>query len=392
MFPQLTPEMQHHETRVRQALRDAIRAGNGWIAFDDYLRIVQYAPGLGYYSAGSRKIGVAGDFVTAPELSPLFGRCMARQCAQVLELSADDRGDLGDVLELGAGSGALAASLLQTLQQFDRLPKHYFILEVSAELRERQRQRLMQLPGALYERVQWLQSLPANPICGVFVANEVIDALPFKRFVLADAAVTERGVSLSAKGELTQADRAASASFRAQIARLDGGSLDLWPEGYCSEICPMVEPWIAGLGASLERGAVLLIDYGCTRRDYYHPQRLQGTLRCHFRHRAHEDALLYPGLQDISAWVDFTRVAEGADAAQLDVAGYCTQAAFLLATGIEADLAAETQTLEHARLAAQARMLLLPGEMGETFKVMALTRGLDAPLLGFAHQDLRDSL
>jgi SAM-dependent MidA family methyltransferase len=389
MTPELTPQMRDHEAQVLQVLHESIRTGNGWIAFDDYLRIVQYAPGLGYYSAGSHKIGAAGDFVTAPELSPLFGRCVARQCAQLLELCA---GDVGDVLELGAGTGALAASLLPALKQFGQLPEHYFILEVSADLRERQRQRLMQLPRALYERVQWLESLPATPICGVLVANEVLDALPFKRFVIADGAALERGVSLSAELALSQSDRAAHPSLREEIARLGGGSLELWPDGYCSEVCPMIEPWIAGLSASLARGAMLLIDYGYTRRDYYHPQRLRGTLRCHFRHRAHEDALRYPGLQDISAWVDFTRVAEGADAAQLDVAGFCTQTAFLLANGIEQDLAAVTDTLEHARLAGQARMLLLPGEMGEAFKVMALTRGLDAPLRGFVHQDLRDSL
>jgi SAM-dependent MidA family methyltransferase len=374
--------MRSHEARVRQALYETIRAGNGWIPFDDYLRIVQYAPGLGYYSAGSHKIGPEGDFITAPELSPLFGRCMAQQCAQVLELCG------GDV-----GSGALAATLLQSLRDLNRLPEHYLILEVSADLRERQRQRLMRLPGELYERVQWLDSLPNPPIHGVFLANEVIDALPFKRFVIAETgAVLERGVALSDDLMLTESDRAAGDSLRAEIMRVGGGSVDELPAGYCSELCLMVGPWIAGLAASFARGAMLLIDYGYRRRDYYHPQRWQGTLRCHFQHRAHDDALLYPGLQDISAWVDFTRVAEGADAAGLAVAGFCTQTAFLLATGIERELAGQTNALEHARLASQARVLLLPGEMGEAFKVMALTRGLEEPLCGFVHQDLRGSL
>jgi SAM-dependent MidA family methyltransferase len=387
MLPEPTPQMRSHEARVRQALYETIRAANGWVPFDDYLRIVQYAPGLGYYSAGSHKIGVEGDFTTAPELSPLFGRCVAQQSAQVLERCG------GDVLELGAGSGVLAASLLQSLQDLERLPEHYFILEISADLRERQRRRLMRLPHGLYERVRWLDSLPNPPIRGLFIANEVIDALPFKRFAIAETgAVLERGVAVSDELILREGDRAAGDSLRSEVMRVGGASVHEWPAGYSSEVCLMVGPWIASLATSLARGAMLLIDYGYTRREYYHPQRWRGTLRCHFQHRAHDDALLYPGLQDISAWVDFTRVAEGADAAGLEVAGFCTQTAFLLANGIEQALAAERDPLEHAKLASQARVLLLPGEMGEAFKVMALTRGLTEPLHGFVHQDLRGSL
>jgi SAM-dependent MidA family methyltransferase len=202
----------------------------------------------------------------------------------------------------------------------------------------------------------------------------------------------ERGVSLSASGQLMESDRAASAPLRQELERIASGLPQGWPAAFCSEACLLIEPWIAALSAALTRGAMLLVDYGCSRREYYHPQRLEGTLRCHFRHRAHENALLYPGLQDISAWVEFTRVAEAASDANLEVSGYCTQSAFLLANGIEQDLAAVEQPLEHARLAGQARLLLLPGEMGETFKVMALTRALPGPLRGFAYQDLRGSL
>jgi SAM-dependent MidA family methyltransferase len=386
MFPALSPEMAHHCEQVTQALHRAIEAGEGWLAFDDYLRIVQYAPGLGYYSAGSEKFGSAGDFVTAPELSGLFGRCVARQCAQILHTG-------GDVLELGAGSGTLAASLLSSLQEQECLPRHYYILEVSADLRARQQQRLDDLPPELRQRIQWLDTLPASPIVGVVVANEVADALPFKRFVVHSDAVFERGIALSGEKQLAVADRAADPTLRAEIERVmpqAPGEQTL--DEYESELCVMTEAWIASLGGALARGALLLIDYGCSRRDYFHPQRTRGTMRCHFRHRAHDDALLYPGLQDISAWVDFTRVAEGASAADLQVSGYCTQTAFLLANGIEQELANVTQPLEHAKLAAQARVLLLPGEMGENFKVMALTRELEAPLRGFAYQDLRDSL
>ncbi|MFI4869851.1 MAG: class I SAM-dependent methyltransferase [Steroidobacterales bacterium] len=406
ILPPLRPDEARQAAAVLQAVRDAIATRGGWLAFDDYLRIVLYAPGLGYYSGGSEKFGRSGDFVTAPEVSGLFGRCVARQCAEVLQLTG------GDVLELGAGTGTLAAGVLATLCELGSLPQNYYILEISADLRARGQQRLSSLPEALRARVRWLDALPAEPIAGVILANEVADALPFKRFVIAAGEPLERGLTLSARGELFEAVRSADAPLRAEIGRVAGslpppaswpwpsssaapaGSSASWPwpDGYASELCPMLGPWIGAIGAALGRGAALIIDYGLGRPEYYHPQRSGGTLRCHFRHRAHEDPLRNPGLQDITAWVDFTRVAEAADAAALAVAGYCTQAAFLLANGIEADLAASEATLEHARLASQARQLLLPGEMGETFKVMALTRALDAPLRGFEYQDLRRSL
>jgi SAM-dependent MidA family methyltransferase len=387
ILPPLRPDEVDQSERVLQALHAAIDARGGWLAFDDYLRTVLYAPGLGYYSAGSGKFGRSGDFITAPELSGLFGRCVARQCAQILPIAG------GQILELGAGSGVLACDLLTTLTQLDALPERYDILEVSAELRARQQRRLDTLPPALRTRVRWLDTLPAAPISGVILANEVADALPFKRFVIAAEGISERGVAW-ARGGLIEADRPADANFSAAVHRIAGslGEPSTWPIGYRSELCPLLGPWIAGIASALARGALLLFDYGLARHEYYHPQRTEGTLRCHFRHRAHDDALRYPGLQDISAWVDFTAVAEAGCDAGLTVHGYCSQAAFLLACGIEADLGAADGALERARLAAQARQLLLPGEMGETFKVMALTRGLDQELAGFAHQDLRRSL
>jgi len=390
-LPPLQAEEQQHSERVLQAVRAALAAHGGWLAFDDYLRIVLYAPGLGYYSAGSAIFGASGDFVTAPELSVLFSRCVARQCMQVLQQTG------GDILELGGGSGALAAGVLTTLQEQGLLPEHYYLLEVSAALRQRQQQRIGALPAALRSRVQWLESMPGAPISGVILANEVADALPFKRFVTHAEALLERGVALSAHGQLIDADRAAQPALQAQVAQLVA-SLGRhsapwpWPSGYQSELCPLLAPWIAAIAAALGRGAALLLDYGLARSEYYHPQRGGGTLRCHFRHRAHEQPLLYPGLQDISAWVDFTRVAEAAVDAGLSIAGYCSQAAFLLGTGIEADLADSATALERARLASEARQLLLPEAMGESFKVMALTREPDAALRGFQYQDLRGSL
>jgi len=385
-LPPLQPEQAQHGAAVLQAVRESIAAHGGWLAFDDYLRLVLYAPGLGYYSAGSAKFGSGGDFVTAPELSGLFGRCLAQQCAQVLQLTG------GDLLELGAGTGALAAAVLPALQELAQLPDHYYILEVSADLRRRQQQRLAALPEGLRTRVQWLDALPASPIDGMILANEVADALPFKRFVIAGDAVLERGVALSAQHELIDADRPADAALRAAVAGIAESLAEPLPDGYQSELCPLLQPWIGALGAALGRGVLLLIDYGLSRREYYHPQRSDGTLRCHFRQRAHDRPLLYPGLQDISAWVDFTRVAEAAVDAALEVAGYCTQAAFLLATGIEEQVASSAATVERVRRASEARTLLLPEAMGENFKVMALTRGIDAMLRGFTYQDLRRSL
>jgi SAM-dependent MidA family methyltransferase len=383
MLPVLTPEQAAHAERVMRALHERLAANSGWLAFDDYLRLVLYAPGLGYYSAGSTKFGADGDFVTAPELSALFGRCLAAQCAPLLHAVGG-----GDLLELGAGTGRLAMDLLQRLSELDQLPDRYLILEVSADLRERQRRTLQALPDALRSRVVWLDALPATPLVGVVLANEVADALPFQRFVVEAGRLYERGVGLSDDG-LIDVDIPAGPALASELARIAPGA---WPSRYMSELCPIVEPWVASLAAVLARGAVLLIDYGLPRHEYYHPQRDHGTLRCHFRHRAHDQPLLYPGLQDITAWVDFTRVAEAAVEAGLEVAGYCTQAAFLLSTGIEAQVAAAAETRSLARLASQARALLLPGEMGEHFKVMALTRDLDLPLRGFALQDLRRTL
>ncbi len=415
ILPPLEPGQAQQAAAVLRAVRAAIAEQGGWLSFEDYLRLVLYAPGLGYYSAGSAKLGRAGDFITAPELSELFGRALARQCAEVLQQIG------GDILELGAGSGALAATVLQTLQQLGALPDRYFILEVSAQLAARARARLARLPAELRERVRWLSALPQTPITGICLANEVADALPFRLFAVRADGFAERGVALdtsalpdgtwpdgtlpdgtspddtSPDGGLVLADRPADAGLTQELRRiatdLAAREMPGWPLGYQSELCGLLGPWIASLAAALSRGALLLIDYGLARHEYYARERSRGTLRCHFRHRAHDDPLRYPGLQDITAWVDFTRVAEAGTDAQLQLAGYCTQAAFLLANGIEADVADAADTVQRARLASEARQLLLPGEMGEHFKVMALTRGLgEAPLRGFSLQDLRRML
>ena len=375
------------------------------------MELALYAPGLGYYSAGSAKIGSSGDFVTAPEISDLFSRCVARQCAQVLSVTG------GEILELGAGTGRMAAAVLESLAATGVLPERYSILEVSADLAERQRERLGSLPASLRERVVWLDRLPERPVRGVVLANEVLDALPCQRFVVGAGGHPSGVEHAGAGGDDLASSRSAiekpvvrelgvavhDDSFVERAGSPDGALATACesllkelpqplPPGYTSEVCLRLEPWIASVGACLERGLLLLFDYGLPRSHYYHPQRVSGTLQCHFKQLAHDDPYINVGVQDITAWVDFTRVAEAGVAAGLDVTGFCTQAGFLLATGIESFVAEAVGAVEGARRAGEARRLLMPGEMGEAFKAMALTRDYDAALEGFALQDLRHSL
>lgn len=389
ILPSLTPEEQQQSLAVSELIRGQMEAAGGVLSFESFMEAALYTPGLGYYSAGAAKIGVGGDFVTAPEVSDLFGRCVARQCAQVLSPAG------GEILEIGAGTGRLAATVLQALADDGVLPERYAILEVSADLASRQRAHLQKLPAALRDRVVWLDRLPETPLCGVIVANEVLDALPFSRISLRDGVLHELGVACaggSDSGAFVEREQQPSAALAQAWSTLLAELPMPLPEGYRSEVCLRIEPWIAGVGACLESGVFLLFDYGLPRAHYYHPERVDGTLRCHFKQRAHGDPFVNVGVQDITAWVDFTRVAEAAVAANLDVLGFVTQAAFLLATGIE-DMAAQAGTiLERVQRAGEARKLLLPGEMGEAFKVMALGKNHESPLTGFSLQDLRRSL
>lgn len=381
-LPPLSPEEAQHCAAATAAIREQMLAAGGWLSFARFMELALYQPGLGYYSAGSLKIGAGGDFVTAPEVSGLFSRCVARQCADVLAAAG------GEILELGAGTGRMACCILETLDEIGALPERYAILEVSADLAERQQARVRQLPQHLRDRVVWLQHIPPQPMRGVVLANEVLDALPFERFVLRDGTVHARGVA--ADGESFVWRDAADPFAAAQALVNDLPTPP--PEGYVGEICLNTDPWLASVAGCLSQGLILLFDYGLPRAHYYHPQRMDGTLRCHFKQRAHDDPFINIGVQDITAWVDFTRIAEAAVSADLDVAGFATQAAFLLGCGIEALTAAASDATNQARLAGEARRLLLPGEMGEAFKVMALTRDLDLTLRGFTYQDLRTSL
>jgi SAM-dependent MidA family methyltransferase len=386
MLPALSAEEASHSQALAGVIRQQLQGCGGWLSFERFMELALYAPGLGYYSAGSRKIGAGGDFVTAPQMSDLFSRCLARACAEVLARTG------GQILELGAGTGRMAAALLRELAAGGVLPERYAILEVSADLAARQRALLAELPQHLRERIVWLERLPERPLQGVVLANEVADALPCRRFVVRGGVVRELGVGLTAAGEFQGSEAPADASLAAACAGLIEDLGAPLPEGYTSEVCLRVQPWIATLAECLGQGALLVFDYGLPQRHYYHPQRSAGTLRCHFKQRAHDDPYINVGVQDITAWVDFTRVAQAGTAAGMSLAGFATQAAFLLASGLEEFVAAARDDLERARLSGEARRLVMPEEMGEAFKVMALTRELGQPLSGFALQDLRDLL
>ncbi len=338
-----------------------------------------YTPAMGYYSGGAHKLGAAGDFVTAPELGPLFAQTLAAQVAEICALSERH------IIEVGAGSGRLAADLLCELAARDTLPETYAILEVSGELRARQQARLRAVASQLPTRVCWLERLPEK-FSGVVLANEVLDAMPVHLVVWQADDIAERGVSL-ADGRFVWRDRPASGRLR-QRAQAIAAECPL-PPGYVSEVALLAGDWLAEWARRLSHGALLLIDYGFPRQEYYHAQRATGTLMCHYRHRAHDDPFYLPGLQDITAHVDFTALVEAGSAAGLDLLGYTTQASFVLACGL-LDILARTpmgDALRYLPLANAAQKLISPAEMGELFKVMVLGRGIAQPLLGFRRGD-----
>jgi SAM-dependent MidA family methyltransferase/cbb3-type cytochrome oxidase subunit 3 len=369
----LPDEVSQEMSRRLTALVRAEIAAQGPMTFARYMELALYAPTLGYYRSGTQKFGEYGDFITAPEWSPLFSQCLARQCRQVLQDIPQ-----GDILEFGAGSGVMARVILQNLAQMNALPEHYYILELSAELKQRQRLELERHAPALLSRVTWLTQLPQEKFRGIMLANEVIDAMPVHRFGywqgLKEYYVVDRSGELGwALGPLS------NAALKTQLAHLEAAFVD----GYSSEINALLPGWIASLDAALEQGVILLIDYGMTRREYYHPDRGCGTILCHYRHRAHANPFWWPGLQDITAQVDFTAVAEAAIAGDLAVYGYTHQAAFLLNCGITDFMNNDVSARERLVLSRQIQRLTLPGDMGEAFKAMALTKNYETDLLGF---------
>lgn len=386
-LPAPSQEAAAHSARLAGVIRTEIE-NRGPMGFDRFMSLALYAPGLGYYSTGRARFGAEGDFVTAPAISPLFGRCLARQCAQVLGATG------GGIFELGAGDGSLAVQVLGELEALDALPGRYVIFEPSAGLRERQRQRIERDAPRHRERVAWLEQPPQEPFRGVVLANEVVDALPVRRFRWAPDGTEELCVRAEGRG-FAWARRPAEAELAEAVGRLREAAGAGWPAGFQSEWLPRLGEWLYSVTHALEAGAALVIDYGYPRHEYYHPQRTDGTLVCHYRHRAHDDPFLFVGLQDVTAFVDFTALAEAADHAGLEVAGYTSQGAFLLSLGLTEMLEAEAGdgTARAARRIADARRLIMPGDMGDRFQVMALTRGTGlGALAGFAERDMREQL
>jgi len=379
-----------HSAQLGELIINEIEQQGGKIPFIRYMELVLHAPGLGYYSAGAHKIGAAGDFITAPEISPLFSQCVARQCQQVLHEIGG-----GDVLEVGAGSGTMACEILRHLEKLDCLPAHYYILDLSADLRDRQRTHLQRELPQLIDRIIWLDTLPEH-FKGVVLANELLDAMPVHLVRFDPNQPTERYVGWDGE-RLTWCDGPLS------DVRLEGAAdqifqscgKDEFDEEYVSEINLAAADWVRSIAAILEQGLVLLIDYGFPQREYYIPERKEGTVMCHYRHQAHSDPLILPGLQDVTAHVDFTAIAESAMNAGLDVAGYTTQAHFLLGAGLMEVLAeaVESSSDQQQVMQAQAiKTLTMPHEMGELFKVIALTKALEPGLIGFSMLDARGRL
>ena len=381
-LPEPSADARAASEALTQVIAAEIAARGGWMSFARYMELALYAPGLGYYSGGSHKFGghqTGGDFLTAPELTPLYGQALARQVAQILAASSPL------VMEAGAGSGRLAADLLLALDALGCAPEHYRILELSGELRARQQATLNERAPQFAGRVEWLDELPER-FSGCLIGNEVLDAMPTHGLRWNEEAqpeVFERGVSVE-QGRLAIAERPATAALLAAAKAMPVTA------PYRGEISLAARAWVSELARRLERGAMLLIDYGLPRHELYHPQRDGGTLRCHYRHRVHEDPFWFPGLSDITSHVDFTAVAEAGFDAGLDVLGYTTQANFLINCGIGELLGPEVGdggTATDLRARGAVNVLISPNEMGELFKVIALGRGVPEPLLGFARSD-----
>ncbi len=362
-----------------------LHAQRGYLPFDRFMELALYAPGLGYYVAGAHKFGAAGDFVTAPELSPLFGACLARQCEATLRAGGDG------IIEFGGGSGRLAVSVLRALALQGLDAVNYAIVELSPELRARQRAFIHANAPEVLSRVQWWQGAPRAAWDGVILANEILDALPVTRFEIAGECVFECGVGIDPAGQLAWRTRPAEATLAAEVAMALAHPLYEYATGYRSEINFRQRAWVADLVSFLRRGVVILADYGYPRVEYYHPERHDGTLQCYYRHRVHADPLWWPGVQDMTAAVDFTAVAEAAVAAGFEVAGFTEQAQYLLACGLTDLLAAasEEETTARYRATQAVKTLLLPQEMGTRVKFMTLTRDYAGPLVGYTLRDAR---
>lgn len=387
-LPAPDDEAQAHSDRLRGLIHAEIARSGGTIPFSRYMELALYAPGLGYYSAGATKFGAAGDFITAPELGGLFAACVAEATAPVIRRY----GGAGCFFELGGGSGAFAARILPALAARDALPAEYRILEPSADLRQRQHERLQaELPAELFARVRWLEALPEGDWAGVLFANEVLDALPASRFVWRSGEPMEQHVA-SVGERFVYTERPTDPLVGGAIGHLQRSLGRDFAEGYTSELLPQLPYWLDAVGASLAEGLALFVDYGYPRAEFYLPERSDGTLLCHYRHRVHGDPFHLPGLTDITTSVDFTALAEAGQHAGFELAGYASQAAFLLNNGLQQHVEAGADSvINQQRLALEAKRLILPAEMGERFQVMGLARGVDCEAQ-FAFGDLSHRL
>lgn len=392
-LPEPNEAAKQHSLLLMQHIKTVCNRADGWIRFPEFMNMALYQPGLGYYSSGSQKFGRKGDFITAPEVSALFGQCLAKQIDEILlnfQKSSDEK---AVVLEFGAGSGALAVDILQELERLGSLPEQYLIIELSAELQHRQKQILNEKVPHLFARVQWLEQLPEDVSNAVVIANEVLDAMPVECFRVKDKNIESLMVGVE-NDELMARYTIADSKTVEKITSIKQRSEIEFSDDYCSEYNPAIKGWLSALECKIDKLVVLLIDYGYNEKEYYHADRVNGTLMCYYQHRAHDNFFWWPGLQDITAFVNFTDVAYCAVELELDVSGYTTQAAFLLANGLS-ELHAEQVTddvQQQIKLSQQIKTLTLPSEMGDRFKVMALVKNYEEPLQGFSMLDLRNRL
>lgn len=375
-LPEFSTQEKEHSKRLKNLIAEELTATNGFMPFRRYMEMALYQPGLGYYVSGTRKFGKAGDFVTAPEISPIFSMCLARQCRDVLEIVGE-----GSILEAGAGSGIMAADILLELEQLQCLPDHYYILELSPELQQRQKMTISERSPHLLHRVSWLHTLEEVSFKGVIIANELLDAMPVEAFAIREEGVFQRGVGLK-NDELVWREQIADADLTRKVEQLTTADAIL---PTCSEFNPVLISWMQQLNHCLQSGAMILIDYGYTGSEYYHQQRTEGTLICHFKHTIIDNPFYYPGMVDISASVDFSAVAAAATEAGFIVNGYTTQAQFLIANELELifEDKISTNIQQMAALTGQIKRLTLPSEMGERFQVIGLTKSVDSSLGGF---------
>ena len=397
-LPEPDDQAKNHSQQLLDHIVQQIKLSGGQISFEQYMQLALYAPGLGYYSAGLHKFGAKGDFITAPEISSLFGQVLAIQLKPVLEQIKTNSGE-SNLLEVGAGSGKMAGDILSELTKRSSLPDHYYILELSADLKQRQQQYLQTLLPEYYSHIIWLDSLPEKGFNGVVIGNELLDAFPvhllkLEKDQLYERFVCENNQILGFKDILT--DDPQLAPFKDEIQKNINANQDLLDKetSYITEVNLLANQWIQSLAQRINMGSLLLIDYGYPKSEYFHPQRHMGTLMCHYRHLGHDNPLFFPGLQDITAHVNFSEIKHAAESAAMVLSGYTTQAHFLLAGGlVELTQHIDINNIKaHAKMAVEIKKLTLPEEMGELFKVIYLTKNINNSLSGFSFKDMRDRL